>query len=459
MNYTRYFSAVNYAKMKFKTITYILLFLTISTSTFAQKDTYVQLKGKLKGFNNQAQIEDVSDFQYLLPPTVAGMIIPDSLGNFSVKLKIDKPNYYRLGRNQLYLSPNDNLEVYIDYADPRKAIFKGIGAEANTYLKNTPFPKGGSFIEAGKNIKNTPEETIATVEEMALIRSKELATVIKITPEFKRLETARIKADLINSLFNGEYYSVYMLKLKDEEAKNFKAQYKNAIAAKVKTYSHDFTDPSLMKLTVYRDIADEVITHGGKSDEIAKIKEFYTASTVVQNMQEQSDKQLLAPFKTEIGKLKAPSYKVAVTQMLQYLMAFGKGDIAKDFMAVDQNGKKISLSSLKGKVIYVDLWATWCGPCMEEMPSYEKLKQKYAANPNVAFVSLSIDDSEGLWKNSIAERKADGIQWLINRSKLQDYNIVGIPRSLLIDKDFKIVNMAAPMPSSPALINEIDKLL
>ncbi|RYG20019.1 MAG: TlpA family protein disulfide reductase [Chitinophagaceae bacterium] len=442
-----------------KKLTLLLVLVTITSYAFAQKETYVQLKGKLKGFNNQVQIEDMSEFQYLLPPTATRMIVPDTAGNFSIKFKITSPNYFRLGRNALYLSPNDNLEVYIDYGDPRKAVFNGTGAEANIYLKNTPFPKGGSFIEAGKNVKNTPEETIAAVEEMASLREKELATVTNITPEFRRLETARIKADLINSIISGNTYSAMKLKLKDEAAKTFFESYKKISAAPIAKYANNFIDASLMKLVVYRDIAEEVIAQEGKPAEIERIKEFYTSSTLVRNMQKQSDKQLLAPFKTEIDNLKTPAYKASTTQMLNYLMAFGKGDVAVDFIAMDQKGKKINLSSLMGKVIYVDLWATWCGPCMQEMPSYEKLKQKYADNPNVVFVSLSIDDSESLWKNSIAQRKADGEQWIINRAKLQAYNIVGIPRSLLIDKDFKMVSMAAPMPSEAAAVKEIDRLL
>lgn len=446
--------------MKFiKTLICFLSSFLLTLSVNAQKDTYVQLKGKLKGFNNQVQIEDMSEFQYLLPPTASRMIVPDTGGNFSIKFKITSPNYFRLGRNQLYLSPNDNLEVFIDYSDPKKASFNGIGAEANSYLRNTPFPKGGSFIEAGKNVKSTPEETIATVEEMAAAREKELASVTKVSSEFKRLEAARIKADLINSIISGNTYSVMKLKLKDEGAKAFSESYKRISAASVAKYSKDFTDASLMKLVVYRDVAEEVILQGGKPADIEKIKEFYVASNLVRNMQKQSDKQLLLPFKAEIERLKVPTYKLATGQMIQYLMAFGKGDVAVDFTAMDQNGQKINLSSLKGKVIYVDLWATWCGPCMQEMPSYEKLKQKYASNPNVVFVSLSIDDSEALWKNSLAQRKADGQQWIINRSKLQAYNIVGIPRSLLIDKNFKMVNMAAPLPSEAAAIKEIDKLL
>ncbi|MES2417867.1 MAG: TlpA disulfide reductase family protein [Bacteroidota bacterium] len=431
----------------------ILCFLMVSQA-MAQQVTYATVKGQLKGFNNQVQLEDMSEFQYLLPPTAERMIIPDSAGNFTIRFKISGANYYRLGRNALYLSPGDNLEVFIDYSDPRKAVFNGIGAAANNYLKATPFPKGGSFIEAGKQIKETIPETIAAVEELASIRKNELAKVVNITAAFRTLETARIKADLINSLLMGEVYSTMKLKLKDEEAKTFSTAYKSYIAPKIKAYHTNFIDPSLLKLVVYRDIAEEL----GLNDS-QMIKDFYAASEIVSNMQKISDKHLLMPFKQEIAKLKTPKYAIAANKMLTYLMAFGKGDAAVDFVARDLNGQKVSLSNLKGKVIYVDLWATWCGPCMQEMPHYEKLKQRYASNKDVVFVSLSIDDNETLWKGSITQRKAEGYQWLINRAKLQAYNIVGIPRSLLIDKNFKMVDMSAPLPSREAAVKAIDALL
>lgn len=446
-----------------KTIQKFLLVLFIYTISnlvaVAQNGGIVTLNGKLKGFNNQVVVEDMSEFQYLLPPTAERMVIPDSLGNFSIKFKLNAANYFRLGRNALYLTPGDHMELFIDYGDPQKATFKGVGADANNYLKKAPFPKGGSYIEAGTNVKNTPEETIAAVETLATARTAELALLVKVTPEFRRLETARIKADLINSFMNGQFYSTYKLKLKDEEEKQFITQYQKAISPKVKAYSKDFTDASLLKIVVYRDIANELIKEGSKEEDIQVIKDFYAVSKLVKEMQKVSDKQLFAPFAKQLTELKTISYQTAASKMLKNLMAFGKGDMAVDFTVVNTKGQKINLSSLKGKVIYVDLWATWCGPCMQEMPSFEKLKMQYKDNSNVVFVSLSIDDNEGLWKADVAQRKADGYQWLINRAKLQAYNIVGIPRSLLIDKDFKIANMAAPMPSEAAVVKAIDLLL
>nr|WP_121272622.1 TlpA disulfide reductase family protein [Pedobacter schmidteae] len=436
----------------------VCLLLTF-TAMAQKKAEWVYLKGELKNFSNQVQIEDLSEFQYLLPPTTDRIIVPDAQQRFDIKFKLAAPNYFRLGRNILYLSPGDDMEVSVDYSNNTASTFKGKGAAANEYLRNTPFPKGGSFIEGGKNIKETPEATIAAVEALAEARTKELAAIKNISPEFRRLENARVKADLINSLYSGENYGTYMLRLKDEKAKAYTESYMKAIAPKVAIYSKNFVDASLMKLVVYRDIADELVKQGGKSSDVQQIKDWYGAYSLIREMQKESDKSKLNDFKPKLAAVKTPGYRIASTQMLSRLMAFGKGDTPIDFVAKDIEGKRVSLSSLKGKVIYIDLWAIWCGPCMEEMPHFEKLKDKYKDNPEIAFVSLSIDDTEAPWKASVAQRKASGLQWNINRNKLQAYNIVGIPRILLIGKDFKMADMNAALPSDAKAITAIEKLL
>lgn len=446
---------------KIKEIVFVgcLCFFMLSYVHAQQKTGWVTLKGQLKNFSNQVEIEDFSEFQYLLPSSSERIFVPDAEGNFNIKFKVSAPNYYRLGRNSLYLSSGDNLEVFIDNDDPGLATFKGRGAEANRYMKNTPFPKSGSFIYGGKYVMSTPELTIASVEKQAVLRSKELAKVTNVSAEFRRLETARIKADLINSIKSGEVYGIYTLKLKDQEGRAYIDKYKKVSMPKILEYGKNFIDPSLMKQVVYRDIAYDLIKQGGKPAAIQQIKDWYAASNLVDQMQKVSDKNELSAFKVKIAELKTIAYKDAANKMLHQLMAFGKGDTAIDFTAVDLNGKTVSLSTLKGKVIYVDLWATWCGPCMQEMPFYEKLKLQYKDNPEVVFVSLSIDSEVALWKKSVEERETDGYQWRINRAELKDYNIVGIPRSLLIDKGFKIVDMNAPMPSKEGAAKAIDELL
>jgi thiol-disulfide isomerase/thioredoxin len=273
------------------------------------------------------------------------------------------------------------------------------------------------------------------------------------------LETARIKADLINSLLSGESYNSMILKLKGGDAETYASRYKEAIKPKVIAYGRNFVDASLMKMIVYRDIAADLINNSTDAKLAQPIKDWYKAEELVGEMEKAKNKSELAKFKEKITQIKTIPYQRAANQMLQQLLSFGKGDEAVDFIARDLNGLPVKLSSLKGKVIYVDLWATWCGPCMHEMPYFEKLKIQYKDNPDIAFVSLSLDDTVEVWKKSVESRKAEGQQWLIDRNKLQAYNIVGIPRILLIDKNFKMADMDAPAPSSAEAVKAINQLL
>jgi thiol-disulfide isomerase/thioredoxin len=434
-----------------------LLVFLFPLSIAAQPQS-VTIKGVLKNFSSQVMIEDLSDMQYLLMPNAERMVIPDTEGNFQITFKVASPNYYRLGRNILYLSPGDNLIVSIDYKTPVNAEFQGKGSLANLYLKATPFPKAGSYMEAGKNAKPTAKETVDFILETARIKKAELDKLKGVTAEFKRLETGRIKADTINSLLGGRI-SFYRPKTPKETLEIYEAEYQKLSEEAIANYRKDFVDFSLMKLVVYRDIAESLIKYSSNKIDAQKISDWTKASSLVSSMSKIDDKNELKKYSPEIAAIRTVQYRDAVRQRLDGLLKFGKGDPAIDFTAIDLNGKPVNLVNLKGKVIYLDLWATWCGPCLQEMPFFEKLKQKYKDNNDIAFVSLSIDDDTALWEKSVSNRKADGLQWLISRNKLLDYDVVGIPRTIIIDKSFKVVNLNAPVPSSKETEKMIEEIL
>lgn len=134
------------------------------------------------------------------------------------------------------------------------------------------------------------------------------------------------------------------------------------------------------------------------------------------------------------------------------------------------NGEKTSLSDLKGKYVYIDVWATWCGPCKAEIPSLKKVEKKYHGK-NIAFVSMSIDDDrthDGSWEKAnedwrkmVEEKELGGIQiFAPNGWKsefVQNYKINGIPRFILVDPEGNIVSASAPRPSSEELIKLFDE--
>ncbi|MEN8927915.1 MAG: TlpA disulfide reductase family protein [Flavobacteriales bacterium] len=124
-------------------------------------------------------------------------------------------------------------------------------------------------------------------------------------------------------------------------------------------------------------------------------------------------------------------------------------------------GGTSSLSDFKGKFVYVDVWATWCGPCKAEIPSLKKVEQTYEGK-NIEFLSISVDalEDKEAWKAMIAEKGMGGVQVFSDNSWKSDfvvnYRITGIPRFILIGPDGKIISPDAPRPSDANLIELFD---
>jgi thiol-disulfide isomerase/thioredoxin len=444
--------------MKTKLICLLVFLLNIYTASAQQKTVY--LSGSLINFSNEVEVEDLSEYQYLNIPTTTRLITPSSSGKFEIRFELAAPNYFRIGRNILYLSPGDSLKVTIYKNNEANSSFSGIGQNANKYLRETPFPKGGSYLEAGRVIAPEPKETLESIMAAAKDRGDKLTQLNNVSPEFKRLEKARIKADVLNSFNSIEvyarhasgigYYPFVYAQMLNKLAKNIRDQ-----------YQQNFIDASFMKLVVYRDVVKDLMKDDKPNDERTKIEDWYKATALVEKINNENDKTLLNGFYKNIDEIKTPGYNAATKAYLQNQLHFGKGDMAVNFTAIDVSGHKVNLADLKGKVIYIDLWATWCGPCLNEMPKFDEIKDQYRNDPKVVFLSLSIDDDNQLqrWRQNMAGRDAKGLQWQVNRNKLMAYNITTIPRALLIDKDFNMVSMNAPLPSSNNLSAIIDKLL
>jgi len=140
------------------------------------------------------------------------------------------------------------------------------------------------------------------------------------------------------------------------------------------------------------------------------------------------------------------------------------GKISPEFSFENIDGSTTSLKDLSGNYVYIDVWATWCGPCIAEIPSLKQVEKDYYGQP-VKFVSISIDNEKDKqkWKAMIEEKDLQGIQLFADNnweSKfVQDYGIQGIPRFILIDKKGHIVSADAPRPSNPELRTKLDTLL
>jgi thiol-disulfide isomerase/thioredoxin len=127
------------------------------------------------------------------------------------------------------------------------------------------------------------------------------------------------------------------------------------------------------------------------------------------------------------------------------------GEAAIDFTYPDMDSNMISLSDFKGSYVYVDVWATWCGPCKYEIPFLLQLEKDYH-DANIIFMSVSVDveNAKQKWIDMINDKNMGGIQLFANgwSQICKDYAINSIPRFMLFDREGNIMSVDAPRPSS-----------
>ncbi|MCG2613497.1 TlpA family protein disulfide reductase [Terrimonas sp. NA20] len=132
-----------------------------------------------------------------------------------------------------------------------------------------------------------------------------------------------------------------------------------------------------------------------------------------------------------------------------------KGTPSPEFSGyLNYNGGTSSLSDFRGKYVYIDLWASWCGNCPGEVPYLKELMRKYEAK-NIAILSISVDKDAAKWTDAIKRQKMEGIQLLASDqggSFTKEYAVYGIPRYILIDPAGAIVEYNAPRPSDTAAL-------
>ncbi len=138
-----------------------------------------------------------------------------------------------------------------------------------------------------------------------------------------------------------------------------------------------------------------------------------------------------------------------------------------DLVLKDITGNGLSLAEViekhRGKVIYMDMWASWCGPCRKEMPASRWLKDRLDSD-GVIFMYISSDRNESDWKRAVKEYDLGDIgenyRIVSAESKfLTEIKFRYVPRYLIFDTDGRLVNPDAPRPSSSEILNEIDKYI
>ena len=165
-------------------------------------------------------------------------------------------------------------------------------------------------------------------------------------------------------------------------------------------------------------------------------------------------------------------YKEFAKDYPQYIEAFEgeynkvvknmDGELVPDIMLERPDGSKVSIQSLRGKYTYIDIWATWCGPCCKEIPFVEKLVEQMKDNAQLQFVSFSVDADRAAWEAKLQKDQPAWPQFILsaddNKILSEALGITGIPRFVVLGPDGTIVNQDAKRPSDPELVNYLNEL-
>ena len=154
-------------------------------------------------------------------------------------------------------------------------------------------------------------------------------------------------------------------------------------------------------------------------------------------------------------------YLELLEENYQKIKRQAKGMPSPNFELYDIDSNIVKLSDFKGKYVYIDIWATWCSPCIKQIPYLQKLEEEFK-DKEIVFISIAKNDNKIRWKKTVRQNKLSGIQLFAPDENIEFFNffmVDGVPRFIFIDKERKIINAKAKRPSNEKLIEELNKLL
>ena len=152
-----------------------------------------------------------------------------------------------------------------------------------------------------------------------------------------------------------------------------------------------------------------------------------------------------------------PEYNEAIEAALTKALVLQPGQPAPDFTLDNLDGQPVSLNQFKGKAIFIDFWASWCGPCIVDLPYIQKIKAEMAEQP-VVFLNISLDDDEEAWRKAIAKHEIKGVHlraagWGAEVAKA--YSIHSLPSYYVVDAQGRIAERLRAVYDTQEIVAKI----
>ncbi|MBW1297775.1 TlpA family protein disulfide reductase [Aquimarina litoralis] len=457
----------NYPRINIKVICYLLIvsiLLTFNSCTQKTSNAFTTLKGKLPTDIKEARIDYGEGWENLAVTRE---------GTFADTLIITTPQYVYLSfgefTTRIYFTNGDEVVISAE----SDISFSGSNAEINNYLyKDYQDDQAIAALEFNSHKKIFSQKEVPYISYRDSIKNAKidrLKTLSADTKPFQDFHQKNIEFQYQYDVARyPNYHSYYFQEYKPTElimnflkgvdfdnetyAKNYSG-YRFLVDLVLDKQIENLVDKSLSSieasLIVLQDIKSPTILHGRLNNAL------YNFTVNEKNMEEIRDKML--------ALAKQERTKQAITNHYNVISKLKPGNPAPSFEFENYKGGRTKLSDFKGKYVYIDVWATWCAPCIKEIPYLKKIEEEFS-DANIEFVSVSVDAPRfyNTWRKMIESKELIGTQLITDNGWdsdfVRDYGMQGIPRFILLDDKGDIVSADAKKPSDPKLKEQLEAL-
>ena len=457
-----------------KNLSFLLVIFTAiacQNQSAPQANDDVALSGTIANFKG--------DYLYVINKysKVQDSIAVDSSGIFDSRIKVNE-GYYRIiaeqESHQIYLRPGFNLSMNIDYQQYDETLaYEGTGAEPNNYLaKKYLLEEGfGQLNYYGYYAKLDENDFLDLADSLHQLNVSLLDSSDIADDRFQLLETNSLNYGLLDKKSNYEGMHQFVtgkqkFKVSDDYPdvyKDFNPNQGDLLIAP--GYYFAVSGYAQKKASeAYKDGIDYVLLHVKTVDSLitaANIKRelLYNIGKYRLDGTKELD-QVFEIISTNLSDLSDKDRLGEVSKVYEAISKLAKGKPSPDFNFADMEGTEMTLADFRGYIVYIDIWATWCLPCIKEFPDTKQLMQKFEGQ-KVKFVGISQDRNKASWEKMVKEESLGGTQLIADREDqfFTDYQVSGIPRYILLDTEGNILDANAKRPSNPNLEAELTGLL
>lgn len=462
----------------------LILIYAINHTQPQQPQGGFRLKGKISNFRDS--VLRITPWADLLKMELTDSVFVDNKGLFDYHTDLIKRpvTLWLSGKGisiPLFAAPGYDLEITADASAPSGETirYKGIGAKVNQFWE---FERVYVNRKNSKNWLDMPADSFMH-RYVSYERYDSLINVMRRTifsaqqqeeyqQYFQEAAETAIALKGLHNLFSYAFKHDYSTTATEEAIKKYLPQITpenivndNRLSSElyIQLLSNAYLQHLISKYQSKKqantfDYIQQFYTGRTRDFILGRRLEYYIGGTAKPDE--------LRGYKTYIENISTPSLRQQLAayyeSKLRLLEQFGTGFPAPHFRLSDSSGRPYNLNDFHGKVVFIELWASWCGPCIEEIPAIKKLYQKYKDRDNIVFVSVGINDKKGAKARYkiIEEQQMDWLQ-LEDRSGEMSaaYKVSYIPRTIVIGKNGEIIDFDAPMPSNKRLEEILDKAL